>query len=110
MYDEYRRRCKAKPREFNLGDAFLWKEKDKPFVFNLGTQELPGPNATYEAIEMALGNMWRQAEAEGILSIAMPLIGSGLGGLEWKKVVTEIEAIFGAWRGTLLVYVEFLPE
>ena len=27
MYTEYRRRCKAKPREFNLGDAFLWKEK-----------------------------------------------------------------------------------
>jgi len=39
MFQEYRRRCKAQPREFNLGDAMLWKEEDKPWVFNLGTQE-----------------------------------------------------------------------
>jgi hypothetical protein len=30
MYAEYRRRCKAQPREFNLGDAFLWKAEGKP--------------------------------------------------------------------------------
>jgi O-acetyl-ADP-ribose deacetylase (regulator of RNase III) len=36
MFVEYRRRCKAEPREFNLGDAFLWKSPDKPWVFNLG--------------------------------------------------------------------------
>jgi O-acetyl-ADP-ribose deacetylase (regulator of RNase III) len=25
MYEEYRRRCKVTPREFNPGDVFLWK-------------------------------------------------------------------------------------
>jgi O-acetyl-ADP-ribose deacetylase (regulator of RNase III) len=25
MYEEYRRRCKATPREFNPGDVFLYK-------------------------------------------------------------------------------------
>jgi hypothetical protein len=39
MYAEYRRRCKAQPHQFNLGDAFLWKADDQPWVFNLATQE-----------------------------------------------------------------------
>src|SRR5262249_36368471 len=39
MYEEYRSRCKAKPRRFNLGDCWLWKADDQPWVFNLGTQE-----------------------------------------------------------------------
>ncbi|TKJ35811.1 MAG: hypothetical protein CEE38_14500 [Planctomycetes bacterium B3_Pla] len=37
IYEEYRRRCKAKPRDFNPGDSFLWRDNDKPSVFNLGT-------------------------------------------------------------------------
>jgi hypothetical protein len=32
---EYRRRCKAVPREFNLGDAFWWRAEGQPWVFNL---------------------------------------------------------------------------
>src|SRR4051812_17967724 len=28
MYEEYRRRCKAEPRQFNLGDCWLWKADD----------------------------------------------------------------------------------
>src|SRR5437868_13776170 len=39
MYEHYRARCKAEPREFNLGDAWLWKDERRPWVFNLGTQE-----------------------------------------------------------------------
>src|SRR5262245_45723785 len=35
MYEQYRARCKAKPREFNLGDVWLWKADDQPWVYNL---------------------------------------------------------------------------
>src|SRR5438105_13890264 len=56
MYEEFRRRCKAQPREFNVGDAFLWQEQGKAAVFNLGTQEgYWRDRATYEGIETALG-------------------------------------------------------
>src|SRR5262249_6706425 len=34
MYEQYRARCKAEPREFNLGDVWLWKAIRKPWVFN----------------------------------------------------------------------------
>jgi O-acetyl-ADP-ribose deacetylase (regulator of RNase III) len=51
MYEEYRRRCKAEPRQFNLGDVFLWRNEQQPWVFNLGTQERYWRGrASYEAI------------------------------------------------------------
>jgi O-acetyl-ADP-ribose deacetylase (regulator of RNase III) len=109
MYEEYRRRCKAEPRRFNLGDWWLWKADDQPWVFNLGTQEGYGRSrASYEAIETALREMRRQADAERITSIAMPRIGVGYGGLSWKKVRAIIETVFGDLAGTLIVYEEFV--
>lgn len=52
LYAAYRRRCKAAPRAFNVGDAFLWKEEGRPWVFNLGTQEdYWRSRATYVGVE-----------------------------------------------------------
>jgi len=111
MYAEYRRRCKADPPRFRLGDAFLWKERDGPSVFNLGTQEgVWRARASYEAIEAALKSMRRQADREGITSITMPKVGAGYGGLSWNKVREIIEKVFADWRGSLVVYEEYATE
>lgn len=111
MYEEYRRRCKATPREFNPGDVFVWKTgDDRPWVFNLATQEnYWRSRATYEAVEQALSAMCAAAEAEGIQTIAIPRIGVGYGGLSWKKVRVVIERVFADWAGTLYVYEEYVP-
>ena len=111
MYAEYRRRCKADPREFNLGDAFLWKAEGQPWVFNLGTQEgVWRTRASYEAIESALKCMRQEADQEGIVRIAIPRIGAGYGGLSWKKVRAIIERVFDGWPGALHVYETFAAE
>ena len=111
MYEEYRRLCKAKPRQFNLGDSWLWKTKDRPWVFNLGTQEgYWRCRASYVAIEIALRKMRAQAEAEGVGTIAVPRIGAGYGGLSWKKVRDLIDQVFGDWPGTLYVYEQYVAE
>ena len=111
MYEEYRRRCKAKPREFNTGDVFLWLEDGKPAVFNLGTQEdYWRSRATYEGIERCLIHMLHEADDAKIGSIALPRIGAGYGGLSWKKVRVIIERIFADWSGELYVYDEYVPE
>jgi O-acetyl-ADP-ribose deacetylase (regulator of RNase III) len=111
MFAEYRQRCKAKPRQFNLGDVFFWKAEAQPSVFNLATQEGTfRARASYEAIEAALKAMREQADREGIASIALPRIGAGYGGLSWKKVRAIIEETFKDWTGTLYVYEEFRPE
>lgn len=111
MFAEYRRRCKADPREFNLGDAFLWKADGRPWVFNLGTQEgVWRARASCEAIEAALASMRQQADREGIASIALPRIGAGYGGLSWRKVRAVVEKVFADWPGTLYVYEVYAPE
>lgn len=110
MYEEYRRRCKATPRQFNPGDVLLWKAVQQPWVFNLATQEdCRRSRATPEAIERALLTMCALADAEGISSIAIPRIGAGLGGLDWRQVRAIIERVFGDWAGTLYVYETFAP-
>jgi O-acetyl-ADP-ribose deacetylase (regulator of RNase III) len=111
MYAEYRRRCMARPRRFNLGDSFLWRADNRPLVFNLGTQERYWRcRASYEAIETALKNMRRQEDEMGIQTIAIPQIGTGYGSLSWKKVRAIIEKVFADWSGTLYVYEEYVPN
>lgn len=109
MFEEYRRRCKADPREFNPGDVFLWRANDQPDVFNLATQEdYWRSKATYERVETALTEMRRQADEANITSIAMPRIGAGYGGLSWNKVKVVIERVFAGWSGSLYVYDEYV--
>jgi O-acetyl-ADP-ribose deacetylase (regulator of RNase III) len=111
MYEEYRRRCKATPREFNLGDVFLWKEEGKPWVFNLATQEdYWRSRATYENVEKCLSRLKSIADQEGVPTIAIPRIGAGYGGLSWKKVKVIIERVFHNGSGMLYVYDEYIAE
>lgn len=110
MYEQFRLRCKADPRQFNLGDAWLWKNEGQTSVFNLGTQEkFWHARASYEAVEEALVTMREQADAECITSVAIPRIGVGYGGLSWKKVRVIVERVFADWPGRLVVYEEFVP-
>lgn len=110
MYEEYRQRCKATPREFNPGDVFLWKDAGQPWIFNLATQEhYWRSRATYEAVAQALATMRELADAEGVRSIAMPRIGAGHGGLSWRRVCEIIEGVFADWQGALYIYEEYAP-
>ena len=110
MFEEYRRMCKANPREFNPGDAFLWRTEDDVWVFNLATQENYAfwNKATIERVEKSLVAMHAQADEANVTSIAMPRIGAGLGGLKWDDVRAAIERVFSDWPGTLYVYEKFV--
>src|SRR5579862_1663112 len=111
MFEQYRARCKAKPRQFNLGDAWLWRADGQPSVFTLGTQErVWHGGASYEAVEQSLTLMREQADAEGITSVAMPRIGVGYGGLSWRKVKEIVGRVFAGWTGRLVVYEKYVPE
>lgn len=112
MYAEYRRRCKAQPRELNPGEVFLWRADDgQPWVFNLATQEnYWHSRATYAAVEQALRQTRALAEAASVRSIAAPRIGAGYGGLSWKKLQPIFSALFDDWPGDFYLYDAYVPE
>ena len=110
MYEEYRRRCKVKPRLFNPGDVLLWKADDRPWVFNLATQEDTWRSrATYETVERTLTTMRQLADDEVVTTIAIPRIGAGYGGLAWSKIKPIIERVWGNWSGRLYIYEGYVP-
>jgi O-acetyl-ADP-ribose deacetylase (regulator of RNase III) len=57
-------------------------------IFNLYTQNNPGPDACYDAVRLSLRklNSWIEGETVGL-----PKIGCGIGGLEWDKVKVIIQ-------------------
>lgn len=87
MYQAYKDLCQD--GKLKLGDVFIWKSDDI-FVFNLITQDTV---ATLPAIKRSLRTALKHAEETGITEIALPAIGSGLGGLDWRDVKKVIIAV-----------------
>ena len=108
-YKEYRDLCKQ--RRFKLGDVHAWKDPASGVVvFNLATQDKPGPTATITALAAALRTLEVKCSARGIKRVGIPRIGAGLGGLVWSVV----KAVLEEWGDTghdveFLVFEEYVP-
>lgn len=84
MYEEYAARCASKA--LTPGRVFYWHADDKADVYNIASQDAPGRNARLEWLEDGLGRALKHAKERGLDRIALPLIGCGIGGLEWADV------------------------
>lgn len=94
MYAEYKKRCQMKL--FLPGDVYDY-QKGEYHVFNLATQVTWHSGAKLQYVKESLQKMLQYAKASGIKNIALPAIGTGLGGLDWndvKKVIEEFGSIF----------------
>ena len=84
---------------FNIGYAqFVLDEDNDRCIYNLATQHQPGKNATEWGVYLSFCNMLEHAKANHVTRIALPKIGSGIGGLDWDKQV--IPSILAAKRDT----------
>lgn len=80
------------------------------WVYNLGTQENPGPDATTWGVFLSFANMAEDARVRGIDAIAIPRIGCGIGGLKWDAVEANIiAAIHHSTHPNLSIVVYDLP-
>ena len=95
-YEAYRKRCMS--NDVSVGDALFVYENGK-IIVNLMTQDRPGPRARYDWIFKATLNA-----ASKIMNtnshwsdkpkvMAIPMIGAGIGGLEWGKVETILRSV-----------------
>ncbi len=100
---------KAFPENFKVYEAACRRKEVQPgrmFVFDTGQMINPRyiinfptkrhwrGKSLYEDIESGLKALVREVEKHEIRSIAIPPLGSGLGGLQWPRVKKMIEAAF----------------
>jgi len=95
-YRWYRSNCLQS--SLHAGDAFVWRENDK-MIMNFASQDRPGHHAKYPWLFSALYNGASVLSRDGDLkgeygtTIAIPEIGCGIGGLEWKKAAQVIQTV-----------------
>jgi O-acetyl-ADP-ribose deacetylase (regulator of RNase III) len=88
MQAEYSKLCSQK--HFVPGSAMRWDELGiglvpQRIIFNLATQDRPGPHARCEWVYLSFRNMAEQMMALRLDRVAIPKIGCGIGGLDWDR-------------------------
>lgn len=102
-YAKYRAACGFNALE--LGSCLMVKEHGT-IIVNMATQGNPGPNATYDAVSKASIFAAERLMSRGIDTLAIPMIGCGIGGLEWPPVESILKTVehfvpgfqFEVWR------------
>lgn len=109
MFMIYHEMCQKK--KFRPGDVYVYEYEPGKFVFNLATQEHYNPRfgrlARIEWISTSVEKMIKIAEENGVTDIALPKIGSGLGGLVWGDVKRAIEEVASDRKVTLHIVEEY---
>lgn len=89
-YETYLSQC-ASERGLNPGEVQAVLDGDK-IIFNMATQNRPGPDATYDNILKAATNALTLCKSYKEDFVAIPRIGSRIGGLEWSMVDVVLQA------------------
>ena len=97
-YETYRKACIG--QQLVPGTALIVNDTDvtkddylEYTIANLATQGRPGKDARYDAVfSSALSAAGRLKEMNEPV-LALPMIGAGIGGLEWSKVETLLHAV-----------------
>lgn len=94
-YNEYRKACRKK--EVQPGKMFVYDAGGlfgRKYIINFPTKRHWRGNSRLEDIELGLHELSRVVKKLDIKSIAIPPLGCGNGGLDWKLVKPRIEAVF----------------
>ena len=76
------------------GMALEAVRNDCPTIYHLVTQINPGADARIEYIKESLAEAIKMAKARGLTSIAIPAIGTGIGGLDFEETISELTETF----------------
>lgn len=92
MCEEYQTLCRA--GGLVAGTTHAWRDPESGrWVYNLASQDEPGPHARLEWLDSSARAMVGHAVRHGVPKIALPRIGCGIGGLRWpdvERVLSEV--------------------
>jgi O-acetyl-ADP-ribose deacetylase (regulator of RNase III) len=94
-YEAYRRACKA--GEVRIGHMFIFERHaltPPRYIINFPTKRGWRHKSRIEDVEAGLVSLVEEVERHGIHSVAVPPLGCGLGGLDWREVKSRMEAAF----------------
>ncbi len=92
-YKEYKAICARD--ELHPGVMFIHERLNAPrYIINFPTKRHWRGKSRMEDIEAGLKTLVEEVRTRGIRSIAIPPLGSGLGGLDWADVRPRIETAF----------------
>lgn len=103
MHDIYVNLCDEDRLE--LGMVYPYKSENGQWIFNLATQDLPGANATYEALYFSLNRALSVMPMARLKTLSLPQIGCGVGGLEWEIVSEIIKLLADTHKTLITVYI-----
>jgi O-acetyl-ADP-ribose deacetylase (regulator of RNase III) len=115
MHKDFHHWCHIEQRE--PGSAWIWSGASGARIINLITQEggyghgagsKPG-KATVGHVNHALRSLKKIVLAEGLGSIALPRLATGVGGLTWDDVAPLIRNQLADLEADIFVYSEYLP-
>lgn len=96
------------------GSLWVWSGAEGKRIVNLLTQEPstghgghPG-NATLHNVGHALRELKKALQEEGIESLAIPRLSTGVGGLKWEEVKPLIFSTFGDSNAHIYVYSTYI--
>ena len=95
-FKAYAGRCKRD--EIRPGRMFVFETRglvNPRYIINFPTKRHWRGKSRIEDIESGLNSLVQEIRSRGIRSIALPPLGSGLGGLSWPDVRARIEAVLG---------------
>ena len=87
MVTQYHEACKSKTLDIG-NPQVLWvgTERMPHYVINLATKDHWRNPSRLDWIDRGLCGLYQKLAAEGIGSVGIPALGSGLGGLPWLRV------------------------
>jgi len=90
-------------KKIAIGLPTIWKGKDK-WVVNFPTKDDWRKPSEYSYIEKGLAGLRVKLDEWGVLSLALPPLGCGLGSLDWNKVRPMIETYLGDMEMSIEVF------
>lgn len=102
MFRDYQRDCKnglVKP-----GIMHVWKSLSGDWIINFPTKRDWRDPSRYEDIEAGLDNLRSYLEGIGSVTIALPALGCGHGGLDWNRVSQMIRDKLNGVDAHVLVF------
>ena len=94
-YEAYRRACKA--GEVQPGRMFVFEQPglaNPRFIINFPTKRHWKAKSRLADIEAGLEALVGEVDQRGIRSVAVPPLGCGHGGLDWREVLPRMKAAF----------------